>query len=69
MMYIVKCSNKFYWFILGIATDELCLQDWMTGGWGFRGAMGYATVAPAVHADMAAPWKMTILGNWWVVTV
>jgi len=53
MMYIVKCNNEFYWFILGLATDELCLQDWMTGGWGFHGAMGHATAAPAVHADGA----------------
>jgi len=34
MRYIVKCNTKSYWFILGLATNELCLQDlddWWVG--------------------------------------
>lgn len=69
MMYIVKHNNKFYWFILGIATDELCLHDWMTGGWDFTGRWVMQQRLQLVHADVAAPCKKTILSNRWVVTV
>jgi len=31
--------------------------------------MGHVAVAPLVHVDMAAPWRVVTLSNQWVDTV